>query len=109
MLCRRHLRLLQASDSPSSKLLPLVPLVPRPRVKAHVASYPVASIMGHVTNPTNDYEALKEALVSFGPHVPGASDLRWDIVGYRGETNGWSTTQEEVTYFCEKLIVVAYE
>jgi len=72
MLCHRHLRLLQAEAQARSKLVPLV----RPRMKAHVAAYPVASITGHVTNPTNEYEALKEALVAFGPQVPGRGDSR---------------------------------
>ena len=41
----------------------------KPRMQTHVAAYPVASISGFVTNPTNDYLALMEALVTHGPQV----------------------------------------
>jgi hypothetical protein len=54
-------------------------------MKAHVAAYPVASITGHVTNPTNEYEALKEALVAFGPQVPGRGDSR--VVNHPGRSD----------------------
>ena len=66
------------AQAPSSKL------VPRPRMKMHVAAYPVASISGFVTNPTNDSVALMEALVTFGPQVPRpivTVEGSWHIVG----------------------------
>lgn len=60
-----------------------------PEMKAHVAAYPVASITGHVTNPTNEYEALKEALVAFGPQAVSV------------DASHWSPYQNGIADFCD--------
>ena len=43
----------------------------KPRMVGRYRKYPVASIKGYVTNPTNDYLALIEALVVHGPQACG--------------------------------------
>lgn len=60
-----------------------------PEIKFHVAQYPVASISGFVTNPTNDYQALMEALVTFGPQAISV------------DASHWSPYQSGIADFCD--------
>eukprot|EP00438_Fugacium_kawagutii_P024812 Skav215727 [mRNA] locus=scaffold1867:26287:30543:+ [translate_table: standard] len=43
-----------------------LPDIMRPRMQIRYGAYPVATISGYITNPTNDYIALMEALVEMG-------------------------------------------
>mmetsp|Transcript_86741 Transcript_86741/g.137630 ORF Transcript_86741/g.137630 Transcript_86741/m.137630 type:complete len:423 (-) Transcript_86741:102-1370(-) len=59
------------------------------KMQTHVAAYPVASISGFVTNPTNDYLALMEALVTHGPQAVSV------------DASGWSPYQSGIANFCD--------
>mmetsp|Transcript_107500 Transcript_107500/g.131163 ORF Transcript_107500/g.131163 Transcript_107500/m.131163 type:complete len:427 (-) Transcript_107500:69-1349(-) len=58
-------------------------------MKGHFSMYPVVSISGHVTNPTNDYEALVAALVTHGPQAISV------------DASHWSPYQSGIANFCD--------